>query len=301
MNKAFRATLAGLAGYSIYGLSFLFSKVALDISLPSVLLSVRFTVAFLILSLFLIPKKNRISFKGKPVGKLLLMGFIQPVIYFICESNGIKMTTASFSGVIIGLVPVAGIVFGMLFLKEKCGILQIICTLLSVLGVALTTTGGAGGFSLPGLILLLISVFSTTAFSILSRNISEEFTPFERTYAMTALGSICFTALALFETKADFSLWAGPLTDPSFVLSTLYLAVVSSVIAFTLVNYALNHLSVGHTLIFSNFTTVISVLAGIAFLKDEFNLIQLGGVILIIASVFAVSLYKLKKDSSAQA
>ena len=298
MSKSLRATLAGLAGYSIYGLSFLFSKVALGISSPYVLLSVRFTLAFLVLSLFLIPKKNRISFKGKPVGKLLLMGFIQPVVYFICESYGIAMTTASFSGVIIGLVPVAGIIFGTFFLKEKCGVLQIICTLLSVIGVALTTTGGSGGFSLPGLILLLVSVFSTTAFSIISRNISDEFTPFERTYAMTALGSICFTVTAVISTKGDPSQWITPLTDSSFVLSTLYLAVVSSVAAFTLVNYALNHLSVGHTLIFSNFTSVISVIAGIAFLGDSFNLIQLSGIVLIILSVFAVSVYRLKKDTA---
>lgn len=292
MSKTLKATFAGLAGYSIFGFSFLFSKLALDVAMPNVLLSVRFTVAFILLNLFLLTGKMKISLKGKPVAKLLLMGFIQPVIYFICEAYGISMTSASFSGVIIGLVPVAGIIFGVLFLKEKCSILQVLLTVLSVIGVALTTTGGIGEFSLPGLMLLLVSVMSTTLFTVLSRDISEEFSPFERTYVMTALGSVSFTVIALIQTKGDLSLWTAPLSDTSFIISVLYLAVLSSVGAFLLINYALNHLSVGHTLIFSNFTSVISVLAGIFIMGDSFTALQITGIVIIILSVFGVSYYK---------
>ena len=77
-----------------------------------------------------------------------------PVIYYICETHGIALTTASFSGVMIGLIPVAGLILGVLFLKEKCTFLQVVFTVLSVVGVGLTTTGGFGTFSLPGFLLL---------------------------------------------------------------------------------------------------------------------------------------------------
>lgn len=292
MSKTIKATIAGLLGYSIFGFSFLFSKIALDITTPDILLSARFTVAFVILNLFLLTKKAKISLKGKPVMKLMLMGFIQPVIYFICESYGISLTSASFSGVIIGLVPVMGLIFGVLFLKEKCNLFQIFCTVMSVVGVALTTTGGVGEFSFLGFFLLMLSVISTTAFTVLSRSISEQFSAFERTYVMTALGSVFFTLIALFKTKSDFSLWTNAFTNTDFWGSVLYLSVVSSVIAFLLINYALCHLSVGHTLIFSNFTSVISVLAGIFIMGDSFTPLQLTGIVVIILSVFGVSYYK---------
>ena len=296
MSKTLKATLTGLLGYGIYGFSFFFTKLALNNCAPFILLAVRFTLAFLILSLPVIFGKIRLSLKNKPTGKLLIMGLVQPVLYFITESYGIAMTSASLSGVIIGLVPVAGIIFGAIFLKEKCSAFQIICTAFSVFGVALTTTGGSEGFSLTGIILLLVSVIATTVFAILNRSVADKFTPFERTYVMTGLGSICFSVTGLFAEGTDISLWLAPLKNPDVIVSILYLAVVSSICAFTLVNYTFNHLTVGYTLIFSNFTSVISVLAGVFILKESFTHIQLCGVLVIIVSVFAVSLYNLKND-----
>ena len=67
---------------------------------------------------------------------------------------------------------------------------------------------------------------------------------------------------------------------------------MSSVGAFLLINYSLNHISAGRTLIFSNFTTVISILAGIFILGEQFSLMQLLGIVIITVSVFGVSYQK---------
>lgn len=177
MNQSVKATLAGLLGYSIFGFSFLFSKIALDLTTPFVLLSVRFLTAFLVLNLLLLTGKMTLSLKGKPVKLLLLLGLVQPVLYFICEAYGIAVTSASFSGVMIGLAPVVGLVFGILFLKEKCTIFQAVCTVLSVVGVAMTTTGGFGGASLSGFLLLMGAVVSAALFAIISRSAAAHFFP----------------------------------------------------------------------------------------------------------------------------
>jgi drug/metabolite transporter (DMT)-like permease len=144
MNKTTKSTLAALLGYSIFGFSFLFSKTALGFASPFFLLAVRFLFAFIALNFVLLFGKTRLSLKGKPVGSLLLLGFIQPVCYFIFETYGIDSTSAAFSGVMIGTVPIIGLVLGILFLKEKCSFLQGFFTVLSVLGVYLTTSGGFG-------------------------------------------------------------------------------------------------------------------------------------------------------------
>lgn len=292
MKTSTLATLASLAGYSIFGFSFLFSKLALDLTTPFVLLSVRFLTAFLVLNLLLLTGRVKLSLKGKPVLPLLLMGLVQPVIYFICEAFGISMTSSSFSGIMIGLVPVAGLIFGVLFLKEKCTLFQVICTLCSVVGVALTTSGGMGDFSLPGFLLLLSAVTSGALFTVLSRSIADRFSAFERTYVMFALGSAVFTAIAVVESRGHFSALTAPLSSPLFWVAVLYLAVVSSVCAFLLINFSLNHISAGQSLIFSNFTTVISVLAGIFLMGDAFSPVQLVGIAIITASVFGVSYQK---------
>ena len=292
MSQRTKATIAALLGYSIFGFSFLFSKLALNVAEPLVLISVRFLLAFLALNVLLLTGKNKISLKGKPVPKLLLLGFVHPVMYFILESYGISMTTAAFSGLMIGLSPVIGLVFGVLFLKERCTKLQAVCTVLSVVGVAMTGTGGLGTVSFTGFALLLATAVCAALFPILSRSTATHFSAYERTYVMIGMGSIVFTVMALFQNRQDLSALAAPLSTGVFWVAVLYLAVVSSVGAFLLINYSLSHISAGRTLIFSNFTTVISVLAGILILGDQFSLVQLLGIVIITVSVFGVSYQK---------
>ena len=297
MNHTAKATLAALLGYSIFGFSFLFTKIALGVATPLVLISVRFLVAFLLLNLLLLLGKKRLSLKGKPVGKLLLLGLVQPVLYFVLESYGVALTTAAFSGLMLGLVPVIGLVLGVLFLKESCTKLQALCTVLSVAGVAITGTGGFGGNSPLGVVLLLGTAVCAALFTILSRSTAEHFSAFERTYVMIGLGSFAFTAAALMQNRSDLSALAEPLSRWEFWGPVLYLAAVSSIGAFLLLNYALNHISVGKTVIFSNYCTVVSVLAGILILGERFTLLQLAGVVLIVLSAFGVSWPKQSKLS----
>jgi drug/metabolite transporter (DMT)-like permease len=192
----------------------------------------------------------------------------------------------------IGTVPIIGLILGTLFLKEKCGFLQGFFTVLSVLGVYLTTSGGFGNISAKGFAFLLGAAFSAALFTILSRKISEHFSAFERTYVMFLLGSAVFIPLAIFEQRNDLGLILKPLSEPLFLLSVFYLAVVSSVCAFLFINYSLNYIPAGRALVFSNFTTVISVLAGIFIMGDSFSLTQLFGIAVITLSVFGVSYRK---------
>ena len=289
MSNTIKATLAAVLSSVIFGFSFLAAKLALGWADPSVMLSVRFLTAFALMSLLLFSGKQQAAFRGKPVGKLLLMGLIQPVVYFICETNGIALTTASFSGVMIGLIPVAGLILGVVFLKENCTALAAAFTVLSVVGVGMTTTGGFGAFSLPGFLYLLGAVLAAATFAVISRSLSGVFSSFERTYAMTAMGATVFTLMALVKTGGDAALWTAPILQPGFWGAILYLAGLSSVCAFLLFNYSVNHLSAGNALVMSNVTTVVSVLAGIFIMGDEFTPVQLLGIGLIVLSVFGVS------------
>lgn len=296
MSYSGRATLAGLLGYSIFGFGFLVAKIALDEMAPFALVAFRMTVAFLIMSAILLPGKIRISFRGKPVKLLLLMGLVHPLLYMICESYGLLLTTSSFSGLMIGMAPVAGLLMGRLLLKEQCTMRQIICAVLSVLGVMLTSFGGGmGAFSLAGTLFLIGAVVLYALYNVISRGISEHFTAFERTYMMFALGSVSFIVLALFECRGDVSTILTALGKPGVWTGILYLAIVSSVCGFMLVNYSLSHLSVAKATLFSNITTVISVLAGIFILHDSFSGLQLLGVVVILISVMGVSYQREQK------
>ncbi len=285
------AVILSVLGYAIFGFSFLFSKQALNVATPFVLLSVRFTVAFLLLNCLLLFRIRRLRLKGKKIGSLLLLGLIQPVVYFICENYGVTLSATSFIGTILALVPITSLAAARVFLKERIRPFQALCSLASVVGVFLTTMyQGSGSFSWLGFLLLLVSVFAGTMFNVLSRKISVRFSPFERTYVMFALGSAVFTCIALIQSAGNFQeMVIVPLCDTSFWISVIYLAGLSSVGAFLMLNYAVTHLDVASASIFANITTVITILAGVLILHESFGIYQIIGSVIIILAAYGVN------------
>ena len=108
-------TLAALIPNIIFGFSFLFSKIALGVAHPLIILAVRFTLAFAVLNLLWLIGAVRLNFKGKNVKKILIMALCQPLLYFILELYGINTTSSAISGVIISLVPIAVIIISSAF------------------------------------------------------------------------------------------------------------------------------------------------------------------------------------------
>jgi drug/metabolite transporter (DMT)-like permease len=76
------------------------------------------------------------------------------------------------------------------------------------------------------------------------------------------------------------------------VIGTLYLGVLSSTVAFFLLNYAIGKMSPIFTTLFSNFTTVISVIAGVVFRNETVGTQQIAGMGLIIVSIIAMAVRK---------
>lgn len=282
--------LMAFIGNSIFGFSFLFSKLAMNVAEPFVLLAVRFLVAFLLMTLLKQLRLVPCNLKGKNIRPLLILGLLQPVIYFIGESYGIKYTSSSFAGILIALIPIVGLGFGALFLKEKPTVSQILFSVLSVAGViVMTAMDGMGAFQWKGFLFLLGAVVSGALFTIQSRSTAEQFTSFERTYVMFGVGTAAFVLIALIQGGANAQMWIVPLTNGGFWISILYLACVSSVGAFLLLNKALDVLDVARSLVFANVTTVISVLAGIVFLKEHFSAVQAIGIIMVLIGVYGVN------------
>ncbi|QSX09252.1 DMT family transporter [Alkalibacter rhizosphaerae] len=285
------ALVFALMAYSIFGFSFLFSKIALGVVSPFVLLAVRFSMAFLTLNLLMAFGVFRIRLKGKNVKRLLLLGIFQPILYFIFENFGMRLSTASFAGIMIAMVPMVSLILSGLILKEKVRLTQGLFVLLSIVGVFFTTAGQLDvDFQWGGFFLLMGAVFSAGLFNIFNRKLAREFGSFERTYVMFALGFVVFTGVALVENRGvPLMTVLEPMKDPVFWGSVTFLAVASSVGAFLMLNYAATHLSVVQATIFSNITTIVSILAGVLILKEDFGVFQLLGSVIIIISAYGVN------------
>ena len=292
--------LAALTSAVIFGMSFMFSKLALEVAAPTVLLAFRFTVAVAAMSLVILVNalvgklRGRplfvFSLRGKPVYKLVLLGIVQPVAYFIFENYGILYTSSAVAGTIIAAVPVCCILMDVLVLHERVTLKQVLCALGAIGGVALISVGGAMMVSALGMLFLVLTMLSDTLYYGISHNAAKRFTPFEMTYVMFIVGMVVFIPVGLVYAGGLHSpLITGPMHDGGFWVAVLYLGLLSSVLAYGLLNFANSHLSVSETSLFSNVTTVVSVLAGVVLLKEPFSVWQMLGVAVILVCVFVAN------------
>lgn len=283
---------AAVTANTIFGLSFIFSKIALTYTEPSMMLVLRFGIAFLVMSAIALVKRNCIHFKGKPILPLLALGLCNPLIYFICESYGIKYTNASFSGIMIALIPMVSTVFSVIFLKEELKKSKIKWILLALLGVIIiTVTQSTGGsIQLKGVVFMVIAVISASAFTILSASLAGQFTSFERTYIMMVVGMVAFFVMAQIQLKETFgNVFLSAVHNGKVIGAIVFLAVICSIAGFFCNNVAVAELSVQRATAFTNLSPVISAVAGVLVLGENFSIIYLLGILMILLAIYRIN------------
>lgn len=267
--------LAVCAGQTIWGFSYIFTKIAMASASPDVLLSIRFIIAFALMNIMCLTGKYKISLKGKKLRSLLILGVMEP-LYFYFESYGILYTNATFSGVILAVVPVVSILLAILFLKEYPTKRQALFCLLPIVGVIIITISGSalGVVSPIGVFLLLCTCLTSAAYKIVNRKSAEEFSAYERTYIVLLVSSVVFTVSALKSVNGNIHEYIKPVFNPEFIIPVAILSIFCSVMANVFVNYAAGKLSVATLATFGTLTTVWSMFAGVVFLGEPITVMS---------------------------
>ena len=300
------AVITACIAFVIFGFSFMFSSIALSITSTMVLLCFRFTVAVITLTVVVavnslvgrIRGKAWFSFslRGKPMGGLLLLGIVQPVLYLVFENSSIRYTSSAVTGTVLAVVPVICILADVFISRESVSKLQVVCAVACVAGVALVETGGETRISFLGFFCLLMTLVCDVGYYILSRRASRQFSPLEVTYVMFLMGMIVFVPAALIQGRGQMAeLFLPAIQSAPFWGSVVFLGAVSSVGAYGLLNYANATLTNSEASLIGNIATVVSVLAGVLLLRDPFSPLQAIGVVVILIFVTLANLPKRNK------
>lgn len=288
-----RAIAAAIATQVFWGLSFLASSIGQEVSSPFVLMSYRFDIAIIVLTVPVLLGRQRLSLRGKNIKPLLLLGSMEPCLYFIGEQYGLKYSSSAFSGIMIAVIPIVTLVMAAVFLKEKPSGKQWLFSALSIAGIVIITLAenSGGSISLRGVALLSLAVVTGSAYSVVSCGLSGKFSVFERTYFMQMMGAVFFTTLALTENGGSIAAVLAPAADTRFLLSALYLALGASVAGYSLFNYAVSHAPMANVIIFQNLTTIVSVAAGMFILGESLTPVSLGAMLVVLAGIWGVQKY----------
>lgn len=304
MNAKYFAYIGAILNATIVGLSFLFTKIALNSSNPIDTLSFRFTLAFFAITLvMIIIRRKPINLKGlskKAFFSLFLLALFYPTMFFSFQTFGLVYASSAEGGIILSLSPIFITVFASIFLKEKTTWQQGIFIMLSVLGVIYIFIMKGNVVEVDNFLgfgYLVISCLSIAGYTVLARNLTVNYSPLQLSFIMVSFGFLFFNGYALFyhlnagDVATYLSLWG----KGSFLLSTFYLGVLSTLLTSFLANYVLSKIPASQMSVFANIATVISIAAGATFLNEKIYFYHWMGAALIIIGVIGTNILKEKQ------
>jgi len=289
MNK--HVHLAGIVFATIFGFTFMFSKVAMNYVTPIGLIAYRFLIAFLVIEILRRFKVIHIRFAKTHFKHLFIVAIFQPVLYFLFETFGLQKTSSGEAGMMIAMIPIFVTLLSSIVLKEKPKLIQVFFISLSVSGVIYIQISKSSSGLQPeilGFSLLLAAVLSAAFFNIASRSASKTLKPYELTYFMMFAGAITFNLIYLIQLTYEQRItdYITNLYHIELLLPILYLGVIGSIGGFFLVNFALSKLPAHVTSIYANLSTIVAIAAGALLLSEQLYIYHYIGSIMILVGVY---------------
>lgn len=284
--------LAGVGVALTWGFSFMFTRGALDYFSPIHLLGLRFAAAVLAMSLLRVFRLIRIKVTPADYINLLPLAIFQPILYFATETTGILLTSSSYAGMMIAIIPIFVTIFSAIFLKEYPNRIQLLFIIASVGGaifIIFMDAQSIAGVNPIGTVFLLAAVIAGASFNIFSRKASIKHPPIRTTWIMMVFGAVVFNAIALGQhyNAGNLEIYLAPLAEQW--VAVLYLGVFSSVAAFFLYNYVLSKITATQGAVFANMVTVVAIIAGVVFRGELVFWYHLAGTAAILAGVWGTN------------
>lgn len=300
-NKAVVYLLSVLA-IVLWGMSYIWSDRLIALGVPiSYFVPLRIFVAGIILLLFNILTKNFRPIARKDIWKFLLLALFEPLIYFFCETYGIKETgSPTISAMIIASVPIFSVGAGALFFKERISILNGFGIAVTLAGICLVLLKQGGDEGVPqnfilGVVLLMIAVFSEVGHASLTKLLADGYKPQVIVMYQFLIGTVYF--LPFFLTRGienfDARLVSWEVLEP-----ILCLAVLCSSLAFSLWAMAIKKLGVGKSSVFLAMMCVATALVAEVIGREHLSLFQWLGVLIAVLGI-VLSQYCCSKNCKA--
>lgn len=282
----------------IVGLSFIFVKIGLQHADSYEFLAHRFTIAFVVIFLMRITGLVKHEKKSKKEWiEIVIVSMLYPLAFFLFQTIGMQYSTVSHAGIIMAILPVATVIAAAIFLKERTSTIQKIGILLSasaLVFIFLMNSNTDSGFNVRGSIFLILSVLVMVGYYMKGKVLMQKHNSMDLTSVMITIGFIVFNSINIIRqlNSGTISEYFTAFTNMSFLISIVYLGVLSSVLTSFLSNYALSHVNTYQVSIFNNLSPLITIFAGVLFMHDTLSAVQITGATIVIVGVVMVLVSK---------
>src|SRR5215204_5441472 len=264
-----KAVLKALFAVTVWGASFVATKVSLQYTTPTTIVWLRFTMGVIILGIAVALKKQFALPTGKDWGYFALLGFLGITFHQWLQSTGLLTAQATTTAWIVTTTPVFMALLGLFILRESLALQQ-------VTGILLGTTGD---------FLVLISALNWAVFSTLSRSGLQKHPATRMMFFVMGFGWL-FSSILFFSTAGLDQI---PVIPWDGWIAILFLGVLCSGIAYIFWYDALKDLPVAQTGAFLYLEPFVTLIVASVVIREAILLASIIGGITILIGVWLVN------------
>jgi len=271
-----------------WGTSFIATKTLLDELTPETIISLRLILGSMLLTILAFLTKNKFTVKLKSHVYIFVLALIA-VFHLWIQVTGLKFTTASNTGWIIGTAPIFMAMLAAIFFKEKVKLLQAGGILIAMFGVLLLI--GKGNFQSISLIenkgdlMVLASAFTWGVYSMVNKKISLSYSPLMTILYLFLMMAIIIIPFNVNENSVNSVIHLSAVGW----ISILFLGLLCSGVAYVIWAQALRDLESAKAGAFLYFEPIVTVAAAWFFLNESITVLMIVSGIIITIGVLLVN------------
>jgi drug/metabolite transporter (DMT)-like permease len=270
----------------IWGVSFIFVKIALRELSAVTLIVLRFAMGALVVGLFAWQRGDFARLTRGDLPQLALIGAVAITLQQLLQVSGQVTADASVAAFLASTAPAFTVILAAVWLHERLRPWQIVGVGLASLGGIIVATGGdlialSTGQTLrtlPGNVLILLSSMVWAVFMVLSKRALRD-----RPAALVTSGIFFFGMLFTLPLLLIEQSWSEiPRLSPGGWGAMLYVGVLSTAVAYLLNSRALKHISAARVAVIQNVEPLSAVAAAVLILNEStsWTMVLGGGAIL---------------------
>jgi len=271
-----------------WGTSFIATKTLLDELTPETIISLRLILGSMLLTILAFLTKNKFTVKLKSHVYIFVLALIA-VFHLWIQVTGLKFTTASNTGWIIGTAPIFMAILAAIFFKEKVKFLQAGGILIAMFGVLLLI--GKGNFQSISLIenkgdlMVLASAFTWGVYSMVNKKISLSYSPLMTILYLFLMMAIIIIPFNVNENSVNSVIHLSAVGW----ISILFLGLLCSGVAYVIWAQALRDIESAKVGAFLYFEPIVTVAAAWFFLNEAITVLMIVSGIIITIGVLLVN------------
>ncbi len=289
MNKRYLKYWKPLIAVCFWGASFIATKIALSQLSPISIIFIRLIFASVLLSIIAVYTKRSFAINIKNHGFIFILALIA-VFHLWIQVTGLKFTSASNTGWIIGTSPVFMAILGFFVFSEQFTLFKITGIVIAFFGLMLLISKGEffsiDFISNKGDFLILASAFTWSVYSMVNKKITISYPPL-----MTILFQFIMMAIILVPFNINKStIYAISNLSLEVWIALLFLGLFCSGIAYVLWAQSLKEMESARAGAFLYFEPFVTVIAAWTILNEKISLLTIASGITITFGVVLVNI-----------